>query len=220
MIRHTNSFPKGHVPWNKGKVGVYSAETLKKFVDSHLGQKPWNKGSRNISFISKVCERCGNSYEGEPKIGMAVWMNRRFCSKSCATKNNKRRLGTTHSIETRKKISLAHPKGKDSPYWIKDRSKLKRFSDIAKDRRSYSYTDWRRRVLKRDNYACLMKDERCAGRLEVHHILSYFVYPELRYDINNGITLCHAHHPRKRAEEKRLISHFKELVSVSKDYFV
>ena len=34
--------------------------------------------------------------------------------------------------------------------------------------------------------------------------------------INNGITLCHAHHPRVRAEEKRLISKFQKLVSVSK----
>jgi len=36
------------------------------------------------------------------------------------------------------------------------------------------------------------------------------------FTIKNGITLCHAHHPRKRAEEKRLEPLFKELVSVSK----
>ena len=34
---------------------------------------------------------------------------------------------------------------------------------------------------------------------------------------NNGITLCFAHHPRKRAEEKRLSPYFMELVSVSKE---
>ena len=49
-----------------------------------------------------------------------------------------------------------------------------------------------------------------------YRILSWRDYPELRFNINNGITLCHAHHPRKRAEEKRLIPIFKELVSVSK----
>ena len=41
--------------------------------------------------------------------------------------------------------------------------------------------------------------------------------PKLRYEINNGITLYHAHHLRKRAEEKRLAPIFQELVSVSKE---
>lgn len=36
---------------------------------------------------------------------------------------------------------------------------------------------------------------------------------KLRYDINNGITLCHAHHPRKRADEAKLSPYFKELVA-------
>ncbi len=49
----------------------------------------------------------------------------------------------------------------------------------------------------------------------VHHILGFTAYPELRYEINNGITLCQAHHPLKRAEEKRLAPVFQELVSVS-----
>lgn len=51
----------------------------------------------------------------------------------------------------------------------------------------------------------------------VHHILGFKEHPELRYDINNGITLCHFHHPRKKEEEKRLIPTFMELVSVSKE---
>lgn len=54
------------------------------------------------------------------------------------------------------------------------------------------------------------------GRLEVHPILGFTKFPELRYDINNGITLCHFHHPRVREEEKRLSPYFMELVSVSK----
>ena len=41
--------------------------------------------------------------------------------------------------------------------------------------------------------------------------------PELRYQVNNGITLCQAHHPLKRAEEKRLIPFFNGLLPISKE---
>ena len=96
-----------------------------------------------------------------------------------------------------------------------DRSTLQKYHSDNLDRRSSAYRDWRNEVHKRDNFSCRIADNNCDGRLEVHHILGYKEYPELRYKINNGITLCHAHHPRKRAEEKRLIPTFQELVSVS-----
>jgi len=37
---------------------------------------------------------------------------------------------------------------------------------------------------------------------------------QLRYNIKNGITLCHFHHPKKRMEEKRLIPFFQGVVEV------
>jgi len=106
--------------------------------------------------------------------------------------------------------------GEKSPHWIIDRNELQRYNDDAKDRRSYTYSDWRKRVWIRDNFKCRIANTDCDGRIEAHHILGWTEYVELRYEINNGITLCHAHHPRKRAEEKRLSPYFKELVSVSK----
>jgi len=52
----------------------------------------------------------------------------------------------------------------------------------------------------------------CGGRIEVHHILRWSDYPNLRYDVNNGITLCKLHHPRKKVEEIRMIPTFRELI--------
>ena len=75
-----------------------------------------------------------------------------------------------------------------------------------------AYQFWRLQVHKRDNYKCQIKDENCKGRIEVHHILGWTEFPELRYSINNGITLCHFHHPRKRGEEVKLIQTFTGLV--------
>ena len=52
------------------------------------------------------------------------------------------------------------------------------------------------------------------GNVVAHHILGFAQYPELRYEVNNGITLCHFHHPRKRIDEEKLIPVLKGLVEV------
>lgn len=111
------------------------------------------------------------------------------------------------------KIRQGHLRNK--PYnYIEDRSKLKTYGEANKDRRSSAYGSWRREVYKRDNYKCRINDCNCNGRIIAHHILSYTKYPELRYNINNGITLCQFHHPLKRIEEQRLIPFFQSMVEV------
>ena len=77
------------------------------------------------------------------------------------------------------------------------------------------YISWRTSVFERDGWKCKIANTDCNGQLEAHHILPWREYGELRYEINNGITLCHTHHPRRRAEEKRLSPYFQDLVSVS-----
>ena len=127
-------------------------------------------------------------------------------------------IGKKYPLEWRINISKAL-KGKSNgrfgekhPRWIKDRSLLK---DDHRDRGGQLHREWSSSVKKRDNLTCKINNEDCNGRLEAHHILVWTEYPELRYQINNGITLCHAHHPRKRAEEKLLIPDFQQLVGVS-----
>ena len=68
-------------------------------------------------------------------------------------------------------------------------------------------------VKKRDNWKCKIDNLDCEGRLESHHILSWKDYPELRYDINNGICLCKKHHPKKRNEEINLILTFQQIIN-------
>ncbi len=60
---------------------------------------------------------------------------------------------------------------------------------LPEGRISASYQHWRKDVLKRDNYTC----QRCgakSARLNVHHVKPFALYPELRLDVNNGVTLC------------------------------
>jgi hypothetical protein len=85
-------------------------------------------------------------------------------------------------------------------------------------RNDSAYQEWVRQCKKRDNNQCLFKGQKCSGYNIVHHILPWRDFPELRYELKNGITLCQYHHPRKRSDEQRLIPFFQEMVR-SKELF-
>lgn len=55
-------------------------------------------------------------------------------------------------------------------------------------RRRFEYVNWRTSVYERDNYVCQCCGNQ--GRLNAHHIYPFSSYGLLRYNINNGITLC------------------------------
>jgi 5-methylcytosine-specific restriction endonuclease McrA len=57
--------------------------------------------------------------------------------------------------------------------------------------RNYIY-HWAKAVIKRDGEKCKLCNRE--GKLTAHHLFCYAEYPELRVDINNGITLCHKCH--------------------------
>jgi len=61
-------------------------------------------------------------------------------------------------------------------------------------RQSSEFKQWRAAVFARDNYTC----RRCGARHEIgfrpklhpHHIKSFAEYPDLRFVVDNGVTLC------------------------------
>lgn len=58
----------------------------------------------------------------------------------------------------------------------------------------HNYIAWRKMVYERDSYTCQWP--KCNGKkyLNAHHIMRWADYPGLRFNINNGITLCRRHH--------------------------
>jgi len=58
------------------------------------------------------------------------------------------------------------------------------------------YIEWRKAVYDRDNYTCQKCLDNTGGNLEAHHILPYALFPELRFEVENGITLCETCHDR------------------------
>lgn len=188
----------------KRKIGL--AHRGKKLSEEHKqklsvvkkGKKSWNKGiplseehKKKLSLIKKG--KIGNNKGKHWKIADTSNMNKDKIGKSSWVKG---RFGEKNHT------------------YIKDRSLLRKDREKMYDTQ-YKY--WMTEVKNRDNWKCRLLNNDCKGRLESHHIFSWRDYPELRYVLTNGITLCRSHHPRKREEEKRMIPIFQELLSVSKE---
>ena len=56
-------------------------------------------------------------------------------------------------------------------------------------RNSKEYAIWRLSVFERDKFTCRGCGAR-GGDLHAHHVLSFSKFPNHRFDINNGLTLC------------------------------
>ena len=108
-------------------------------------------------------------------------------------------MGRKLTEETKKKISKANKgrhlysktefkKGELHPSWK---------GGIHRDKHNgdWRYKEWRMKVFSRDNFTCQVC-KKIGGYLEAHHIKKWSDYPDLRLDINNGITLCKECHKK------------------------
>jgi hypothetical protein len=65
---------------------------------------------------------------------------------------------------------------------------------MYRDFNSPEYKRWRQQVYTRDKFCCRWPNCQNNKKLNAHHIKTWAHYPGLRFDVNNGITLCKEHH--------------------------
>jgi 5-methylcytosine-specific restriction endonuclease McrA len=74
------------------------------------------------------------------------------------------------------------------------------------------YKDWRIKVYKRDKFTCQMPRCKNKKNLQAHHIRKWSSASILRYDINNGITLCRECHKKITGHEQQYEYLFMDIV--------
>jgi hypothetical protein len=78
-----------------------------------------------------------------------------------------------------------HPKGSEHQSWNPDLTPEERIN-----RREFPEArEWTKAVYKRDNYSCRVSFKR-GGNIEAHHLNAWASFPDQRFDIDNGVTLC------------------------------
>jgi hypothetical protein len=137
------------------------------------GYTPWNKGKPMLE---------------QTRIGLDK-----------ALKGNKWNLGKTLSETTKEKMSISRMgregiKGEKSNFWKGGITPLN-----LKLRASSMFKIWKEAVFLRDNFTCQNPNcEYCSNKIGVmihaHHKKPFAIYPELRFDVSNGITYCAEFH--------------------------
>ena len=133
-----------------------------------------------------------NGREIKRQQSLEMWSNDEFYAKMCEINKQSANL-EEHRIAL--SAALQHIPVEEWTGYVATETQLAR--------NKTEYSDWRNAVFTRDNYTCRCcgaRNERGSGKsvyLHAHHLESFAKNPELRFDINNGVTLCkECHDPR------------------------
>lgn len=154
-----------------------------------------------------TCKACSKVFEG------AAFREAKYCSKACWSDRRKKKqclnCGDTITSYTALKFcgvncSKTYRVGKNAARWKDGKSLERERLRLGKEVRA-----WRIAVFVRDNHTC----QQCgtAKDLHAHHVKHWATTPELRFDLDNGLTLCidchgiiHNKDFRKRLVKKRI----------------
>lgn len=85
----------------------------------------------------------------------------------------------------------------------------------VKIRQTVEYKEWRRLVFLKDKFTCqkcgIKSEKNNFNYMEAHHIKAFSEYPELRFEVNNGLTLCENCHSIETSKELLNNNHGKRI---------
>lgn len=136
------------------------------------------------------CAVCAKNVFTQP--AQIKYRNRTTCSKTCAAVIKRKR-----ALEKRQKYG----------YTKHQLDRLARYSPEAKK--------WKRDVFERDDFTCVQCYKR-GGRLEADHIKPWAYFPDLRFVLSNGRTLCRKCHDKTKIGSKKMKEMYaKEVTSTT-----
>ena len=151
-------------------------------------------------FEVDCCEVCGETFL------QASSQNNNFCCLSCSSAG----ITEEHREKLSKKVS-----GKNNPMYgvrmIGDKHWNWKGGISAESRSTPEYNLWRKCIYERDYYTCKMCGTTKSGSFNAHHIFKWIDYPEFRFEIWNGITLCEECHRKIYNKEELYIEQFLKI---------
>lgn len=184
---NTGQFKKGQRAWNKGKSNFWAiGNKHRKGMTSPMKGKKHTPEAIEKMRLAKL----GKPLSEEHGNNISKALKGRKLTPEWKAKIAKSNRGKLHNYP----INPARDKkrgmlmmGSKNRFWKGGR--MQNYTEIERIRRSAEYRQWRKAVYKRDDYTCQMCGQ-WGGKLNADHIKRFSDYPELRFEINNGRTLC------------------------------
>ena len=156
-------------------------------------QQFWRAGRKKYRFCSRKCTveyMIGEKNPGWKRtVSICKWcgeqyehlpsVKRRFCSHKCH--------------EAHQQADPAN-----NPVW---KGGITPELNLARARMIYKH--WQKAVFERDNWECRQCGKH-GGELHAHHLYSFREFPHLRYNINNGHTLCPECHMKLNSHDREI----------------
>jgi hypothetical protein len=189
----------------------HSKETIEKIRNTHRKKFPMGRNypncfgcNKKISYGCKVCKLCrrgkfhgmyGKTHTDSVKKYLSKIGKGRRNSPSTEFKKGRKHTQEWKEMMSKRMKELGNKppvrKGILNNQWKGGVTSLN-----EKIRKSLNYKLWRKSVFERDKYTCVMCGiyfiREVTGKIVFHadHIKPFSLYPKLRFDINNGRTLC------------------------------